>query len=109
MPENAYTTTVHIPGIHSSEGRMSHSGPKDDATNPFSTEASLSGKILIADDSPHILALIRALLQMRGFSVLTALSREEALLHCQNEGEKLRAAIVDFSLCSRRQADPGHA
>lgn len=53
-----------------------------------------TGYVLLADDDPAILWLVRTVVEGEGFSVLTAMDGKEAL-HLLKSGKRIIAAIVD--------------
>ena len=57
-------------------------------------EASGSARILVADDDPAILRLVRAIVEKEGFTVVTARDGKEAYQVLQS-GESFAAAIFD--------------
>lgn len=61
------------------------------------TNAPNIGSILIADDDPAILWLVRALVESEGFSAVTATDGKEAYRILKSE-RKIIAAIVDIMM-----------
>jgi len=55
---------------------------------------SLKGRVLVADDDPAILRLVKTILEKEGFSVVTARDGKEAYKSLQDHGD-LTAAVLD--------------
>ena len=58
------------------------------------SEESGSAQILVADDDPAILRLVRAIVEKEGYTVVTARDGKEAYKHLQS-GEQFAGAIFD--------------
>lgn len=80
---------------------MSLNGPINDLSPSCRPPSVDQRKVLVVDDNPEVLRLMVAMVKSRGIPAMAASSRDEALLICQQEGERLAGAIVDFSLCGK--------
>jgi len=83
---------------------MSLNGPGNDLTLPSDQAYPPSGLILIAEDDPHVLSLLKAVVESRGFRVVPSTSREETLLLCQKFGSAFAVAVLDYSICGSGDA-----
>ncbi len=57
-------------------------------------QSDITAKVLVADDDPAILRLVKTIVEKEGFTVLAARDGKEAYKHLQS-GEPLAAAIFD--------------
>src|SRR5438874_6292656 len=66
-----------------------------------SKEAMETGSVLVVDDDPKILELVRAYLQLAGFAVVTAVDGEDALrkieAHRDRKSTRLNSSHVEIS------------
>jgi class 3 adenylate cyclase len=71
----------------------------------------MSGTILIVDDVPQNLRLLQAVLEPRGYAVITAASGEEALERVSGADlvllDIVMPGIDGYEVCRRLRADPG--
>jgi DNA-binding response OmpR family regulator len=65
--------------------------------------ATMGSKILVADDEPHIRAVVRAYLEREGYEVVEAADGEAALDHGRNDG--LDLLVLDVMLPGRSGFD----
>ena len=71
----------------------------DHAPQPApASQAKLSGRVLLADDEPSVLAVSRGLLETLGFEVISASNGLEALRTAERLHHEFRVAVLDLSM-----------
>jgi CheY-like chemotaxis protein/anti-sigma regulatory factor (Ser/Thr protein kinase) len=70
----------------------------DVAAEPEPLTTAAGGQILLVDDEPAVVDATRMVLELEGFDVLTAASREEAMGRINERGQVLDLLITDYHL-----------
>ena len=65
---------------------------------PFDDEAEPKSTILVIDDDPVVLQIVRSLLDKRGFNVLTTSSAPKGLDMLRYAGVDIRIVVLDYSM-----------
>lgn len=78
---------------------------KEEHQAPLSMHANTNGTILLVDDEPDILRLCQLILQKCGYTILTALNADEALMVARSYRGDIQLLVTDVMLPGMNGAD----